>query len=366
MIYKTYGKTGNEVSAVGFGAMRFDLEKDIQENVDLVLYAAKKGINYFDSAPGYCDDKSETIVGKALVQLPRSSYFVTTKFDPMHGKCKKDYLDALSKSLDTLKTEYIDYYHMWCLKKMEHYEFAISPGMQYEALLEAQQKGLIKHIVCSSHQTGSEIKQIADDGKVEGILMGINILNYSYRWTGVEACVENNLGIVAMNPLSGGIIPQNEDILQFLSRGTDTPTQAALRFCISSPITVTLNGFTTREQIDMACDIADNSTPYSAKDLHDIGKNLSDSANSICTACGYCIEGCPVNINIPGYMQFYNKKKLFNEDDDALKKGIEFEYNWGTLVTSARANECIECGNCEVECTQHLDIIERLKYINNL
>ena len=115
MIYKEYGKTGNKVSAVGFGGMRFDLDKDERENVDLVLYAKEQGINYFDTAPGYCDDKSETIMGKALSQLKREDYFVSTKYMPTRGENKQDFIDAVKKSLDKLKTDYIDYYHMVCV-----------------------------------------------------------------------------------------------------------------------------------------------------------------------------------------------------------------------------------------------------------
>ena len=364
MIYKEYGKTGNKVSAVGFGGMRFDLEKDEKENIDLVLYAKEQGINYFDTAPGYCDDKSEIIMGKALSQMKRNDYFVSTKFMPTRGKNKQDFIDAVKKSLDRLNSDYIDYYHIWCLREMQHYEIAMQEGMQYDALLEAQQMGLIKHIVCSSHQPGNEIKRIADDKKVEGILMGINILNSQYRWKGVEACIENNLGIVAMNPLSGGVIPQNEEKFKFLAKGNDTPTEAALRFCISSPITVTLNGFTTKEHIDMACRVADDSVPYTQADLDDIAKQLGTNMNSLCTGCGYCLDSCPMNINIPAYMQFYNRKLMFNDNDEKLKERLQNgEYKWGTLVSSPRSSECIACGACEVECTQHLDIIERLRYI---
>jgi len=364
MIYKEYGKTGDKLSAVGFGAMRFDISKDQKENVELVHYAAEKGINYFDTAPGYCSDQSEIILGKALSTLPRDSYYVSTKFMPTNGSCKKDFIDAVKKSIDRLKTGYIDYYHIWCLRKMDHYELAMKEGMQYEALLEAKEQGLIRHIACSSHQPGNEIKQIADDGKVEGILMGINILNSHYRWKGVEACVEDNLGIVAMNPLSGGIIPQNEEKLQFLARGGDTPTQAALRFCISSPITVTLNGFSEKAHIDIACDVADSAVPYTKKDMEDISKSLGEHMNSLCTGCGYCLDECPKNINIPGYMQFYNRKLMWGDSDERLKERLQGnEYSWGTLVSSPRSSECIECGMCENACTQHLDIIERLRYI---
>ena len=83
--------------------------------------------------------------------------------------------------------------------------------------------------------------------------MGINILNFPYRWGGVLSARKHKMGVVAMNPLSGGLIPQNEDRLQFLASEGETPSEAALRFLICNEnITVTFNGFTTREQIDMA------------------------------------------------------------------------------------------------------------------
>jgi predicted aldo/keto reductase-like oxidoreductase len=341
--------------------MRFNTDLKNEENAELLLYASEKGINYFDTAPGYCNDQSEDIYGIAMKQMKREDYFVSTKRMPHHAKTKQEHFDFVKKSIERLNSDYIDFFHIWCLREPKNYEEAFSNG-QYDALLEAKQQGLIKHIVCSSHQSGSQIKDIVDDGKVEGVLMGINALNFPYRWDGVEACQEAGLGVVAMNPLGGGIIPQNEDKLQFLCQGGETPVEAALRFAISSPqITIALNGFTTREHIDTAVKIADMAQPMTAAQLEEIRKNLGDNMNSVCTGCGYCLP-CPAEINIPAYMQLYNEKQMFDKSDEEMISSVKTARHWGTLVSSiGHSEECLQCGKCERACTQHLNIIERLE-----
>lgn len=360
MLYKPYGKTGKMVSAVGFGGMRFDTALSNEKNADLVLYAREQGINYFDTAPGYCSDKSEDIMGIAMRQMRRETFFCSTKGMPTQFKTVQKAYDAARKSRDRLGVEKIDFYHIWCLKNMDEYSLAMQEGGQYEGLLKAQQDGIIEHIVCSSHQPGHEIRKIVEDGKVEGVLMGINILNFPYRWDGVEACNKAGLGVVAMNPLGGGAIPSHEKELSFLSGNGETPTQAALRFTISSPqITIALNGFTTREHVDMAVRIADEAVLFTPEELDDIRTHLGENLNAACTGCGYC-RNCPKGINVPGYMQVYNERQMFNVPEEKMGRIIKNEKGWGRLVGAVPASECIACGQCESACTQHLNIIERL------
>ncbi len=267
MIYKQYGTTGLRLSAVGFGGMRFDTSRSREENAELVHHAFSKGINYFDTAPDYCDGQSEAIFGLAFRDMP-GEYYVSTKGMPYRFDTADKARKAVEQSLKTMGIPYIDVYHIWCLRKMEHYEIAMQKGGQYEGLLKCKEEGLIKHIALSSHQPGSDIKQMVADGKVEGILLGVNLLNFPYRWDGVQAAYEGGLGVVAMNPLGGGIIPQHEELLSFLAGPDETPTQAALRFVISCPqITVALNGFTTRAQVDFACDIVDSASAFTEEDL---------------------------------------------------------------------------------------------------
>jgi predicted aldo/keto reductase-like oxidoreductase len=361
LIYKIYGKTGKKVSAVGFGGMRFDTNKSIEENAELIRYANSKGINYFDTAPGYCDDKSELIFGEAFKNMP-SQFYVSTKGMPTRFDTAEKAIAAVKKSIERLGVKKIDFYHIWCIRKTEHYELAMKPGGQYEGLLQCQKDGLIDHIVLSSHQTGNEVKNILEDGKIEGVLLGVNILNFPYRWEGVQNAYDMGYGVVAMNPLSGGAIPQHEKELEFITNGDETATEAALRFVISCPqITIALNGFTTKEHIDMACRIADEAKPFTDEEIKKIGKKIGASMNEACTGCGYC-NVCPKDIAIPSFMQVYNEKHVFHKTDEDMKNMLNNAYEWGILAgKKGTAKDCISCGLCEKECTQHLPIIERLK-----
>ena len=362
MQYNEYGNTGKFVSALGFGGMRFDMERSLEDNVALVKHAFQRGINYFDTAPAYFDGKSEKIYGLAFKDMPRDKFFVTDKLMPTSVNNAQEAYDKVRSCIEVMNVEYIDFFHVWCLRKMEHFEMAMQPGALYEGLLRCKEEGLIKHIAFSSHQKGDEIKKVIKSGKFEGALMGINILNFPYRWPAVLAARKHGLSVVAMNPLAGGLIPQNEGRLQFLASNGETPTEAALRFLISNEnITVVLNGFTTREQIDMACKVADTAHPITDIELEKIKTQISENSLNICTSCGYC-EPCPQGIPISKYMQIYNDKVLFKVSEKYFADRLKFHYSWGLLAEDLpRSNECIACGKCEDACTQHLPIIKRLK-----
>jgi hypothetical protein len=366
MIYSQHGKTGANVSAVGFGGMRFDMKQSIAKNAELIKYSYDKGINYFDTAPGYCDDKSEIIFGEAIKQLAskRDSFYVATKSMPETFDTAEKAYALVEKSLKRLNTDYIDFYHVWCVRKFDQYELSLKPGGQYEGLLKAKEKGMIKHIAVSTHLRGPEVERMLSKKQFEAVLLGVNLLNFQYRWQGVEAANKLGMGVVAMNPIGGGVIPQNEDKLGYLAVNGLSPTEAALNFIISSPeINVALNGFTTREHIDTACKVADNARQFSADDLKKIKRHVTENIDKLCTGCGYCMGLCPKDIPIADYMQYYNGIFL-STPEDKMADALKMEYIVGPLADrKTDAKECIECGRCEQACTQHLDIIKRLKNI---
>ena len=367
MRYVEYGKTGKMVSVVGYGGLRFDLEKSNQENADLVKYAYEEGINYFDTAPGYCDDRSEDIFGLAFRQMikeGKTDFYVSTKEKPKACDTSEKAIEAVKKSIERLGVSKINFYHVWNIRKMEHYELAMRPGGQYEGLLKCKEEGLIDHIVFSSHQPGDEVIDILSENKFEGVTMGINILNFPYRLKGAKYAVDNGYGVVAMNPLSGGTIPKYNKELSFLSKDGESTIESALRFNIGiSQISISLIGFNKKQDIDDACKIADENRIYSDEDIHDIETRLNKNMNEICTGCGYC-KVCPKGINTPAYMLFYNEKQMFKKSDEEMTKLVYGLGHWNyTMNSKAKAKECISCGKCEVECTQHLPIIDRLKEI---
>ena len=197
MNYSKYGKTGANVSSVGFGGMQFDTKLANEKNAELLLHAFDKGINYFDTAPGYCDDKSEDIFGIALKQMAadREKFYVSTKGMPVNFDTADKAIGAVDKSLKRLNIDCIDFYHVWCIRDMKHYELAMKKGGQYEGLLKCKEQGKIKNIVTSTHLRGKDICKIVEDNKVEAILMGVNVLNFLYRWQGVEATYNAGMGV---------------------------------------------------------------------------------------------------------------------------------------------------------------------------
>ena len=139
MKYVKYGNTNKDVSVVGFGGLRFDLDKSNEENAKLIKYAYDKGINYFDTAPGYCNDRSEDIFGVAfreMIKEGKSDFYVSTKGRPTVYDTAQKAINGVKESLERLGVPKIHFYHVWCIRKMDHYELAMKKGGQYEGLLK--------------------------------------------------------------------------------------------------------------------------------------------------------------------------------------------------------------------------------------
>ncbi len=364
MIYKKYGNTGKEVSVIGFGGMRFrkeDYENGLEKAAGVVRYASSLGINYFDTAPFYCDDKSEEIYGEAFKDMP-NPFYVSTKSMVHHEPTADDLRKRVEKSLKRLGVEKINFMHMWCILNLEDYKKVIAKGGPYEGALKLKDEGLIDHIAFSTHATGEEIEYIVNSGRFEGVTLGYNATNFAYRQQGIKAAYKKGLGVVTMNPLGGGIIPENPDYYSFIKQDdNDTLCQAALKFNVShKEITIALAGMGTKEEVLENVKAGDNFEIMTDEKLSQMKSNLSGSLDKLCTGCGYC-KGCPKDIQIPKYMDAYNMYILKGQDHVVNSR---LKNHWG--VSKELAGECIECGLCESKCTQHLPIIERLKYIANI
>jgi predicted aldo/keto reductase-like oxidoreductase len=361
MYYKNYGKTDLKVSAIGFGAMRYDDEDvkagRLEKCAEVPLYAHEKGVNYFDSAPYYCEDKSEIITGIALGQLKRDSFYVSSKANlgTCEGEPTRDnFRRRLETTLSRLKVDYLDFYHLWCILNLERYQKLYDA--MYSFYVEARDEGLIRNIVFSSHMPGEQLEEVISSGQYKGMLIGYNALNYRFRQKGIAAAAERGMGVVVMNPLGGGTIPQNPDKFTYLTEGAGlTVPQAALRFVASHrEITITLAGCTTKAHVDDACKAVENLVEKPAAEIYKEYENKGESINDLCTGCGYCDE-CPEGVQIPKYMDAYNQTLLGGSFQDRL--------DWHWDVVAAGAGDCISCGKCESLCTQHLPIMERLAHI---
>lgn len=363
MQYKVYGKTGKKVSAIGFGGMRFrkeDYEKDLEKCVQVVRRASELGVNYFDTAPFYCDDKSEEIMGEAFKNMP-NPFYVSTKSGISSEKTADDVRRRIDKSLKRLNVEKITFFNMWCILNLPQYRKVIAPGGPYEGALKAKEEGLIEHIVFSTHCNGEEIETIVNDGYFEGVTLGYNATNFAFRQKGIKAAYQKGLGVATMNPLGGGIIPQNPDFYSFIKENdNETLAQAALRFNAShKEITVVLAGMGAIEEVEENVQAGENFGEMTEEKMKKMAGMLNQSLDSLCTGCQYCV-GCPKEIEIPKYMDAYNMYILSKEPKDISNR---LKGHWS--INTKKAAECIACGKCEQKCTQHLPIIERLKYVVN-
>jgi predicted aldo/keto reductase-like oxidoreductase len=354
MLYRPYGRTGEQVSVISAGGMRFANPQDIDANAEVLLHAYRAGVNYFDTAPMYCADKSEEIVGSAVRQMKKGTFYVATKSnseDPAKLRAE------IERSLKRLGVERIDFFHIWCILSMEGWR---KRAAALKAAQQARSEGLIRHLVVSTHLAGDEVGQMLEEGHFEGVTMGYSAINFPYRRQGVETARRMNLGVVAMNPLGGGLIPRNAERFAFLRSPADkSTTQAALRFVISTPgLTSALVGFTTKEHVDEAVAALDGFVPYGEEHFARLQEQILAAFDELCTGCGYCLP-CPEGLAIPKLMDAYNQKLLNTGEGDHI--GNRLKWHWG--VPPESAGGCSLCGQCEDKCTQHLPIRERMKEI---
>ncbi|HAU37302.1 MAG TPA: aldo/keto reductase [Phycisphaerales bacterium] len=359
MWYKPYGKTGKKISVISFGGMRFADPKDLDASAAVVLHGYRQGINYFDTAPFYCGDRSEDIFGAAVKQMKPGTFYLSTKCGvPDGGELRK----SLEQSLKRLHAEKIHFFHIWCVTSLAAWEKRKSGGA-VAAALKAKEEGLIEHVVISSHLPGNELRGVLEEGWFEGVTLGYCAINFPYREEALALAGRMNLGVVTMNPLAGGVIPRNAERMGFIKGPRDeSVVAAALRFNIShDDITSALVGFSNVEQVDEACRAVENFRPYEQAHLDAVRRNVKESFNDLCTGCGYCLP-CPQGVAVPKMMDSYNMKILMGQDPVQIRNRLK--WHWNLKPSDAKA--CSLCGACEERCTQHLPIRERMKEIIDL
>jgi predicted aldo/keto reductase-like oxidoreductase len=215
-------------------------------------------------------------------------------------------------------------------------------------------QGLIKHICVSSHLIQDEIEEFLMEGVFEGVLFGYSAYNFKTRERAFNAIRAKKLGAVVMNPLGGGIVPQNPALFNFLMREGESAVHAGLRFLWDhQDITSTLVGFGSEAEVADALTAMEAYRPRTEAELAAVKTSATGSFEGICTGCAYCDE-CPQGIPIPKFMDAYNQKLLKGENPITRLK-----FHWE--IDIKKAAECVACGQCEEACTQHLPIIKRLK-----
>jgi predicted aldo/keto reductase-like oxidoreductase len=361
MLYRKHGKSGVELSIVGFGGMRF---KDIDNSdlcIEMMVEAAESGINYFDTAPLYFEKKGEEIFGEGFAELKNRKlpFYSSTKTFASKESAIRNELEA---QLKRMNLDHIDFYHMWNVSTLEKWQMRKDDSI-IKTFIKLKEEGLIKNICVSSHLIGDQIQELLKENIFDAVLFGYSAYNFTVRQAAFDIIKKYDIGCVVMNPLGGGIIPQHPQIFEHLKTYKNQPiVEAALHFIFAqNRITTALVGFSTVDEVHQAVKAAENYKVIPNSKMDEIKENVRDSFNDLCTGCQYC-DNCPVDIPIPKYMDAYNHKKLYKDGDKQLLDRLKMHW----FIPTDLAALCTECGQCEDICTQHLPIISRLKEIANL
>jgi len=363
MIYHRYPSLGIDVSAIGFGGMRFNAGDDIGTCAALVKTAYDNGVNYFDTAPAY--ERSEEIFGLAFKQMKKTKtekpFYVSTKT----SKADPDQIRSqLETSLQRMNLDYIDFYHVWCVMSLEDFENRKAKGAlaEFERLKD---QGLVKHICISTHMTGPDVEKVLCDYPFDGVLLGYSAMNFAYRDVGLDAAAKLNRAVVVMNPLGGGVIPRSPKLFEFLkTTSNQSVVQAALTFLLNDPrITIVLVGLSDKEQLAEAIMAVEKFKPIPPASIEKIRAGLKDAFNQLCTSCRYCEDKCPQNIPVPKLMDSFNHL-LLNYDHKFIVERLHL--HWNVPPESDVYQSCTACGQCELACTQKLPITERVEKIKEI
>ena len=185
MIYRRHGRTGEKLSIVGFGGMRFKNIDDRETCVNMVLEAAKSGINYFDTAPKYFGIKSEQTFGDAFKELKKQNipfYSSTKTFETKESEIRRE----IDNQLKRLRLDTIDFYHMWSVTSLDNWAKRKREGI-LNTFIKLKEEGLIKHICVSSHLIGDDSKELLEENVFEAILFGYSAYNFSVRQKAFDA-----------------------------------------------------------------------------------------------------------------------------------------------------------------------------------
>lgn len=368
MIYKDFHNL--KLSSLGMGCMRFPTKDncgdiDVEKTKEMVAYAFKKGINYFDTAYGYHNGNSEIVMGNILKEYPRDSFYLATKFPGYDINNLKRPKEIFEEQLRKCQVEYFDFYllHNLCESNIDNYlneEFGL---MEY--LLEQRRNGRIRHLGFSTHGTIETTKRFLDVyGKhMEFCQIQLNWLDWKLQNAKgkVELLKEYNLPIWVMEPVRGGKLAKIDEEYEVRlkeARKNSTTVEWAFRFLQSIPeVTMTLSGMSNFDQLKENIQTYESEKPLNEEELNllfDVSKKMTSKTTLPCTSCRYCTTYCPKGLAIPDLIELYN---------DHVYSGGSFVSHTviNNLPDNKKPSACIGCRACESVCPQNIKISEMMK-----
>ncbi len=357
---------------LGFGCMRLPMKNgdvDYDEFNKMIDYYIDQGFNYFDTAHGYLGGKSEIAIRECLSKrYPRESFILTNKLTKPYFNTQEEIKVFFEQQLEWCGVEYFDYYLMHAQDRNTYPHFQKTNA--YEECLKLKKEGKIKHLGISFHDSSQMLEQIlTEHPEVEIVQIQFNYADYessSVQSRKVyEVCRKFNKPILVMEPVKGGgLVNLPEDGKKLIDdlNGSLSYASYAIRFAASfDGMYKVLSGMSSFEQLKDNVDYMKDFKPLNDNEMKavlEIGEILRNIGGIPCTACRYCIEGCPMKILIPDLFSCLNSKKQFKDWNAG------YYYNVYTTNGHGKASDCIKCGKCEKICPQHLEIRELLTKVS--
>ena len=368
MVYREFQDL--QLSALGMGAMRLpvidgnDAQIDKEATAEMVAYAMEHGINYYDTAWGYHDGNSETVMGEALSRYPRESFYLATKF-PGYDLSNMDKVESIFEAqLEKCGVDYFDFYlfHNVCEMNIDAYldeKYGI-----FDYLMEQKKKGRIRHLGFSAHGSYDIMKRFLDAyGKhMEFCQIQLNYLDWSFQnaRAKVDLLKEHHIPVWVMEPLRGGKLASLEDenaaVLKGLRPEEGIPAWA-FRFLQSIPgVTMVLSGMSNFQQMQENIAVFEEDKPLDEKEmaaLLEVADRMVKKIALPCSACHYCVSHCPKGLDIPGLLELYNEHCFTGGGFIAPMALME-------VPEEKKPGACIGCRSCEAVCPQQIKISEAM------
>lgn len=369
MIYSNFN--GKKLSLLGFGAMRLPLLENGEVNEELVYqlvhYAADHGINYYDTAYPYHNGMSEIILGKALKQLPRESFYLATKYPGHQISASYNPAETFEEQLKKCQVEYFDFYLLHNIYENSIGTYTDPQWGIVDYFVKQKQLGRIKHLGFSCHGMQDTLTAFLD--KYGDVMEFCQIqLNY-LDWTLQDAkakydlLTERGIPVWVMEPVRGGRLAEIDEgskaKLEELRPGASVASWA-FRWLQGLPnVKMILSGMSNMEQMVDNVHTFEKVEPLTeeeSKILLEIAEGMKDSVP--CTACRYCCSDCPKELDIPVLLSLYNEMRFA----PTMNVGMTVD----SLQESSRPTSCIGCGQCAKLCPQKIDIPEAMKSFSEM
>ena len=351
---------------LGFGCMRLPMngeEVNYPEFIRMVDEFIAAGFNYFDTAHGYLNGRSETAIADCVAKrYERRQFLLTNKLTDSFFKTQEEIRPFFEQQLAWCGVEYFDFYLMHAQDKNNYEKFKRCRA--YETAYRFKEEGLIRHFGISFHDRAEVLEQIlTEHPEIEVVQIQFNYVDYEDASVDsrrvYEVCEKHKKPVIVMEPVKGGSLvnlPAEADrILRELNGGSNA--SYALRFAAGFPqMIMVLSGMSTSEQMQDNIGVMRDFQPLSPAETAAVAKVCAafKNLNLIpCTSCRYCIEEneCPKAILIPDMFAALNSREAFH--------GWNAKYYYKNSLIGGghgKASECIGCGKCERVCPQHLEI----------